>query len=59
MRKILLAGTISNNAKKFERDLIMFNELLSNKFEVEYYFVESDSKDNTLAVLNKYKKLSI
>lgn len=57
MRKILLAGTISNNAKKFERDLIMFNELLSNKFEVEYYFVESDSKDKTLAVLNKYKKL--
>lgn len=51
-KKILLVGTISNVAKTIEKELNQVLKALSIFRNVEVLLVESDSKDNTIEILN-------
>lgn len=53
MKKIVLVGTISNAGKRLERDLRKVIRACEGLELVEIFLVESDSTDNTVAILKK------
>jgi hypothetical protein len=57
MKSIILVGTVSNVAKKLERDLKKLNIALQGISSVSFFVVESDSTDNTLDILKKLSKI--
>ena len=53
MKKIVLVGTISNAGKRLEGDLQKVIRACEGLELIEIFLVESDSTDNTLAILKK------
>jgi glycosyltransferase involved in cell wall biosynthesis len=53
--KILIVGTISNASRKFTKDMRKIDRVFTKLASVHYYFVESDSSDNTLDTLAKFE----
>jgi len=53
MKKIVLVGTISNAGKRLERDLQKVIRACEGLELVEIFLVESDSTDNTVAILEE------
>lgn len=56
MRTCILLGTVSNVAKKIEKDLNVVLKALSYFSSVKVFLVESDSKDSTLEVLESLRE---
>jgi hypothetical protein len=54
--KILIVGTISNASKKFTKDMRKIDSAFRRIASVQYYFVESDSLDNTLDKLAEFER---
>ncbi len=52
MYRILVVGTVSNVATQLNSDLKRIDESIGKFHTVEYFLVESDSRDKTLEVLN-------
>jgi glycosyltransferase involved in cell wall biosynthesis len=53
MKKIALVGTVSNAGKKLENDLLKVVRACEGLELVKILLVESDSSDNTVAILEK------
>ena len=49
--KILVVGTVSNASRKFASDFRILKKELENVAFVDYHFIESDSSDETVRVL--------
>lgn len=50
--RVLIVGTVSNVSERLRADFTSVRNAFSENFEVFTYLVESDSSDQTLAVLN-------
>jgi hypothetical protein len=50
---VVVVGVVRNVAKTIEKDINRLNNSLSNFKNVNWLFVESDSQDETLSLLNK------
>ena len=57
--KILVVGTISNASEKFQRDFEAIKTALASFDEINFFFVESDSSDSTISILNENKSRDI
>lgn len=54
--KVLVVGIVRDVASSLSREIARLNDVLASKFrEVCFYFVESDSSDNTVELLEKLK----
>lgn len=56
MARILVVGTVRDVSKNFQRDIVRIQKALFDFDQISFFFVESDSTDNTLRLL---KKLSV
>jgi hypothetical protein len=52
--RVLLVGTVSNVSKNFSKDFRNVYKALNSLYQVETFLVESDSTDNTPAILNDF-----
>lgn len=57
-QNILVCGTVRNVGATFEASLNNLSRQLSTDFRTQFFFVESDSSDNTVDVLDKVRKIN-